>query len=126
MLDESTINTLCTHLKRTGFFGPTSYYLNPAANKEYSKQSVNGSVIDLPVLFLEAKYDGVCATALSTLSDAMRRYCRNLTQVSIESGHCSALECPREVNAVIARWLVTALPTFWPGYWIHPLISNKL
>lgn len=126
VLDESTFKTLSTHLKRTGFFGASAYYLNHAANAEYSKNAVNGGVLDIPALFIEAKYDGVCATALSNISDPMRKYCRNLTQVSVEAGHWVALECPREVNAAIARWLMTALPTTWPGYWTQPLVSNKL
>jgi soluble epoxide hydrolase/lipid-phosphate phosphatase len=126
VLDESTFNTLCIHLKRTGFFGASAYYLNHAANAAYSKKAVNGGVLDVPALFIEGKYDGVCATALSTVSDPMRRYCRNLTEVSIESGHWPGLECPQEVNAAIVRWLVTALPTAWPGFWRHPFVSNKL
>ncbi|KAG0649606.1 Bifunctional epoxide hydrolase 2 [Hyphodiscus hymeniophilus] len=117
VLDESTFNTLSDHLKRMGFFGPTSYYLNHAANKEYSERSLNGGVLDIPTLFIEAKFDGVCETSMSTLSDSMRRYCRDLTQVSIEAGHWVALERPQETNAAIARWLMTTLPTSWPGYY---------
>ena len=126
VLDESIFNSLCFHLKRTGFFGASSYYLNHAANEEYSKRSVNGGVLDVPVLFIEAKLDAVCDTALSGLSEPMRKYCRNLTQVSIESGHWAGLERAQEVNAAIARWLVTSLPTTWPGYWTHPLVSHKI
>lgn len=125
VLDESTFNTLCTHLKRTGFFGASSYYLNHAANAEYGKSVVNGGVLDFPALFIEAKYDGVCATALSNYSDPMRRYCRNLMECSIEAAHWVGLERPQEVNAAIARWLITALPTSWPGYWTRPLVSNN-
>jgi soluble epoxide hydrolase/lipid-phosphate phosphatase len=125
VLDEETFNTLCTHLKRTGFFGASSYYLNHAANVEYSKSVVNGGVLDIPVLFIEGKYDAVCATAVSSLSDPMRRYCRNLTESSTEGGHWIGLERPQEVNAAIARWLATTLPTSWPGYWKHPLVSNN-
>lgn len=87
VLDGSTFNTLYTHLKRIGFFGASSYYLNHAINAEYGKSVVNGGVLDVPTLFIEAKYDGVCATALSSLLDPMRRYCRNLTQCLIGAGH---------------------------------------
>jgi soluble epoxide hydrolase/lipid-phosphate phosphatase len=125
VLDESTFNTLCTYLKRTGFFGASAYYLNHAANRDYSQNSVNGGVLNVPSLFIEAKWDGTCATAVSNLSEPMRKYCRNLTEVSIEAGHWVGLERPLEVNVAIARWLVTALPTSWPGYWTHPLVSNK-
>jgi len=124
VLDESTFNSLCTHLTRTGFFGASAYYLNHAANVEYSKKALNGGILDVPTLFIEAKYDGTCATAASNLSEPMRRYCRNLTQCSVEAGHWVGLERPQEVNAAIARWLMTALPTSWPGHWTHPLVSN--
>lgn len=125
VLDESTFNTLRTHLTRTGFFGASAYYLNHAANVEYSKSAVNGGVLDVPALFIEAKFDRTCATAASSLAEPMRRYCRNLTQCSVEAGHWVGLECPLEVNSAIARWLMKALPTSWPGYWSHPLISNN-
>jgi soluble epoxide hydrolase / lipid-phosphate phosphatase len=125
VLDKSTFNTLCTHLKRNGFFSASAYYLNHTANAEYSKSVVNGGVLDVPALFIEAKYDGVCATALSSLSHPMRKYCRNLSECSIEAGHWVGLERPLQVNATIARWLVTTLPTSWPGYWTNPLVSNN-
>jgi soluble epoxide hydrolase/lipid-phosphate phosphatase len=116
VLDEPTFNTLCTHLKRNGFFGPSCYYLNHAANEMYSKNAVNGGVLDVPALFIEAKYDGVCNTAVSNLSDAMRKYCRKLTECSIDAGHWVGLERPMEVNAAIAQWLIMNMPKYWPGY----------
>jgi soluble epoxide hydrolase/lipid-phosphate phosphatase len=116
VLDESTFNTLCTHLKRNGFFGASAYYLNHAANEEYSKSAVNGGVLDVPALFIGSKYDAVCDTTISSLSEPMRRYCRKLTECVVDAGHWPGLECPREVNAVIARWLMSNLPTSWPGY----------
>jgi soluble epoxide hydrolase/lipid-phosphate phosphatase len=125
VLDKSTFDTLCAHFKHTGFFGASSYYNNHAANIDYAESVVNGGVLDMPVLFIEAKYDGVCETSLSNLSDPMRKYCRNLTQCSIEAGHWVGLERPQEVNAAIARWILTAQPTSWPGYWTHPHISNN-
>jgi soluble epoxide hydrolase / lipid-phosphate phosphatase len=125
VLDESTFQSLCTQHKRNGFFGPSSYYLNHAANEEYSKSARNGGVLEVPALFIEGKYDAVLGTSTSRLSEPMRRYGRNLTECSIEAGHWIGLERPREVNAAIARWIIMALPTSWPGYWTHPLVSNS-
>jgi soluble epoxide hydrolase/lipid-phosphate phosphatase len=44
----------------------------------------------------------------------MRKYCRNLTELTIRSGHWMAQEKPREVNAALARWLVSSVPARWP------------
>jgi hypothetical protein len=121
VLDELTLNTLCTHLKRTGFFGASSYYLNHAVNVEYSKSVVNGGVLDVPTLFIEAKYDGVCATALTSLSDPMRRYCRNLTQCSIEAGHVRIIDSLKSHPSLPTTLYCTLLSCtpFTPGVFPH-------
>jgi soluble epoxide hydrolase/lipid-phosphate phosphatase len=125
VLDESIFTSLRESLTRNGFFGPTSYYLNHDLNKTYSKSSTNGGVLNIPTLFIEARYDRVLSTSISRLSEPMRRYCHNLTECSIEAGHWVALERPQEVNAAIARWLVVTLPTWWPGFWHSPFVSNS-
>ena len=125
VLDESLFVSLADAMKRNGFFGPTAYYLNHDVNHAYSRSSVNGGVLTVPALFIEARFDRVLATSISRLSEPMRKYCRNLTECSIEAGHWVALERPQEVNAAIARWLITNLPTWWPGYWRTPFVSSS-
>jgi soluble epoxide hydrolase / lipid-phosphate phosphatase len=126
VLDESLFESLEDSLTRNGFFGPTAYYLNHDVNHIYSKSSTNGGVLTVPTLFIEARYDRVLATSTSRLSEPMRKYCRNLTECSIEAGHWVGLERPREVNAAIARWIITNLPAWWPGYWQNPFVSRPL
>ena len=124
VLDESLFASLRDSLMHNGFFGPTAYYLNHDVNHAYSQRSANDGVLTVPVLFIEARYDRVLSTSISRLSEPMRKYCRNLTECSIEAGHWVGLERPREVNAAIARWLVTTLPAWWPGYWRNPFVSR--
>jgi soluble epoxide hydrolase/lipid-phosphate phosphatase len=126
VLDESLFESLEGSLKRNGFFGPTAYYLNHDANHNYSTTSVDGGVLTVPALFIEARFDRVYTTSISRLCEPMRKYCQNLTECSIEAGHYVGIERPQEVNAAIARWLATNVPTWWPGYWRTPFVSSSL
>lgn len=101
--DPDLYTTASDAMKRTGFFGATSYYLNHAANAAYAEKSINGGFLDMPSLFIEAQHDAVCATNLSRMAEPMRRYCRNLTECSVNAGHWLQLEKPADVNAALAR-----------------------
>jgi pimeloyl-ACP methyl ester carboxylesterase len=118
LLDEAILSVEELHqyasaLRRNGFFGPDSYYMNDAANAEYGARAVNGGLIDMPVLFLLAEYDFFCECTRSSFADEMRRCCRNLTAVSISSGHWMAQEKPVELNAALAYWLASTAH-IWP------------
>jgi len=100
-------------LKRNGFFGPDSWYMNAERNMAYAREAENGGRIDLPVLFLHAAYDYVCETMTSRLAEPMRRSCPNLTEAVVKTGHWMAQEDPAAVNAHLARWLATKAGV-WP------------
>jgi len=100
-------------LDRTGFFGPDSWYMNRERNTDYAMRAANGGKLALPVLFLHAAYDTVCETVTSRLAEPMRRDCRDLTEVTVPSGHWMAQEKPVAVNAAIARWLAVRFPELW-------------
>ncbi len=80
------------------------------ANAEYAKAARNDAYLDMPVLFLNARYDYVCECTHSRLAEPMRKYCRNLTEETIRTGHWMAQEKPAEVNAALVKWLVTRVP----------------
>jgi len=101
-------------LERNGFFGPTSWYMNHAANGAYAQTAQNKGYLDMPALFLNAQYDNICDCTHTRLAEPMRKYCRNLTEVSLRSGHWMAQEKPMEVNAALVKWLATAVPESWP------------
>lgn len=101
-------------LETNGFFGPNSYYMNHAANSRYALEAANAGYLDIPTLFLAARYDFTCETINSRLGEPMRKYCRKLTEHSLASGHWMAQERPQEVNAMLASWLAREVPQHWP------------
>ncbi len=117
-MDASVVTRADLHayteaLTRNSFFGPDSYYLNHAANIAFTAKAVNDGVVELPALFMAARYDYVCETINSRLAEPMRGLCRNLTEVEIASGHWMAQEKPVEVNAALCNWLAKKLPALW-------------
>ena len=114
VVTEADLRIYAAALDRSGFFGPDSWYLNHAANEEYSSRAVNGGVLDLPVLFLGARWDFTCETVESNLADPMRQYCTDLTEAVIDTGHWMAQERPAEVNAAIVSWLRSSVIDHWP------------
>ncbi len=114
VLTEADENAYVAGLQRNGFFGADSWYMNPAANIEFAGRAKSGGRLSMPVLFLHAAYDYVCATLDSKLADPMRASCANLTEATVRSGHWMAQEQPVAVNAALAKWLAAQLPTLWP------------
>ena len=114
VVSESDLRVYAEALERNGFFGPDSYYVNHDANAEYASRAANGGVLDLPVLFLCARYDYVCETYHSRLADPMRKQCSDLSVHTVRSGHWMAQEKPRDVNAALVAWITARLPSLWP------------
>ena len=69
---------------------------------------------NVPILFLHARYDYVCETVESRLAEPMRKHCKDLTEVVVDSGHWMAQEQPQAVNAALTRWIATQLNEVWP------------
>lgn len=101
-------------LEGSGFFGPSSFYMNHEANSAYSERSVNDGYLDMPVLFLTAAYDYVCECVDSKLPQPMRQYCRRLSEATVKSGHWMAQEKPLDVNNALIKWMATEVQTAWP------------
>ncbi len=114
VVTEEDLSIYVAALERNGFHGPSSWYMNHRANTEYANTARNGGYLDMPVLFLAARYDYVCECTHSRLAEPMRTYCRHLTEETIRSGHWMAQEKPLEVNAALVKWLATAVPGVWP------------
>lgn len=114
IVTEEDLSIYVSALERNGFYGPTCWYLNHAVNAEYAMTALNGGYLDMPVLFLNARYDYVCECTHSRLADPMRTYCHQLTEETIRSGHWLAQEKPVEVNAALVKWLTTTVPDVWP------------
>jgi pimeloyl-ACP methyl ester carboxylesterase len=113
VLTEADQRGYADALKRHGFFGPDSWYMNAERNIAFASQAKNGGRIELPVLFLHAAYDWVCETRKSRLAGPMRANCPNLSEATTNTGHWMAQEDPGFVNAEVARWLEAKLPEVW-------------
>jgi pimeloyl-ACP methyl ester carboxylesterase len=118
-LDEDVVSAedfsvYCEALERNGFFGPSAWYVNIEANAAYAASSVNGGKLEMPVLFVGAMYDYTCETVTSRAKEPMEALCSHLTLEVIRSGHWMAQEKPLEVNAVLVKWLATAVADSWP------------
>ena len=114
VVSATELSAYAAALRRNGFFGPNSYYMNHQANAQYAEQAMAGGYLDMPTLFLAAEYDYTCETITSRLAEPMATYCRDLTTATIRSGHWMAQERPIEVNAALAHWLATRVPDGWP------------
>ena len=110
VVTEQDLSIYAAALTKNGAFGPASWYMNHGPNAEYGKKVLNGGRLDMPVLFLNARYDYTCECIVSPLAEPMRRLCSNLTEQIIDSGHWMAQERPIEVNAALARWLMRDVP----------------
>jgi pimeloyl-ACP methyl ester carboxylesterase len=113
ILTESDMHAYASALKRNGFFGPDSWYMNHEVNAAYGRESLNDGYLDMPVLLLEAEYDYTCDCVGSRLSEPTKKYCRDLIIKRIKSGHWMAQEKPAEVNAHLVQWLVSRVPQVW-------------
>lgn len=70
----------------------------------------------MPTLFISAKYDTICDTVTSPLAENQRKFCKNLTEASVDAGHWVAMEKPGEVNTIITKWIEEKCKDSWPGY----------
>ena len=109
---EADLQVYADGLRRNTFFGPDSYYMNTESNAAYVSSAKED--LDVPILFLHARYDYVCETVESRLAEPMRKHCKDLTEVVVDSGHWMAQEQPQAVNAALTRWIATQLNEVWP------------
>lgn len=114
VLTDEDFHRYTSSLDRNGFFGPGSWYMNPERNIAFLREAKGDGRISLPVLFLHAAYDYICATVDTRLTEPMRENCSDLTEATVASGHWMGQEKPMEVNAALARWLAVKLPQLWP------------
>ncbi len=110
VISEDELAVYAHSLRNNGFFGPNSWYMNHNANTVYFAEAINNGVIEMPALFIAARYDYVCESINARLAEPMRQRCRHLTEVAIDSGHWMAQEKPFEVNRELVRWLVNEVP----------------
>jgi soluble epoxide hydrolase/lipid-phosphate phosphatase len=105
-LDEQLYAALLTSRRRHGFGPPTAYYLNHGANAAYAATEINGGVLGVPVLFVDARHDAVCSVSTTPLMGAGQRAAvPDLTVAQVEAEHWLMLEAPGAVNEALEGWL---------------------
>ena len=115
--EEDIFDAVMDSMKRNTYFGPTAYYLNHKVNAAYNEEErcPTKAVLEMPVLFVDALFDGVCTeSGAKGLYEPMRKKCKDLREVEIEAGHWVNMEKPREVNSAMAKWLVGRVSGWWP------------
>jgi hypothetical protein len=75
VLSEETLSSYVSALERNGFYAPACWYLNNGANAAYARTAQYDGYLNLPVLFLHARYDYVFESTHSRLAEPMRTYC---------------------------------------------------
>ncbi len=113
VISQADADVFSESLARNGFFGPNSWYMNAANNLAYAQKARANWRLMMPVLFLHARYDYVCATAGTRLSEPMRAACADYADAIVDTGHWMAQEKPAEVNSHLARWLASRFPQLW-------------
>lgn len=105
-IDKETFEELVSAMEKTGWWPADAWYSNHQANKAFNlKNTKNDAHLEFPVLFIEAAYDTICDTAISRLAGNQEKLVKDLTFVSLKSGHFVPVEKPQEVNEAIASWL---------------------
>jgi pimeloyl-ACP methyl ester carboxylesterase len=105
MLSQADFESLVSAFQSTGFAGANAWYMNDAANLTYAAHAPQFGRLTLPALFLHASRDQTCDTVHSRLANPMREDCKDLSEVTIDSGHEVMLEQPNELNEAIKVWL---------------------
>ena len=117
LLSEEDFRAYAASLKRNGFFGPDSWYMNPQANAAYQARACQSTAASWPCRVALPP----CRIRLRLRDHALRRWpsrcagaCAGLTRSSVlATGHWMAQEKPVEVNAALARWLAAQFPALW-------------
>jgi pimeloyl-ACP methyl ester carboxylesterase len=102
---EADVDTYAAAFKKSGFFGPVSFYRNMDANWERSKD-IPPSVYTMPTGFLTGSLDPVNVMmpgAVETMAEVLPDF-RSATIVE-GAGHWVQQEAPEETNAALLHFL---------------------
>jgi pimeloyl-ACP methyl ester carboxylesterase len=105
VLTEESLCAYAAALGRNGFFGPDAWYMNAQRNAAFSARAPDRGRLAMPVHFIHAAYDWICATSGTRLADPLRASCGRLTESTVQGGHWLQQEKPVEVNRHLAAWL---------------------
>lgn len=107
LVPPEDFDTIVAAFEQTGFAGSCAWYLNDDANMAFASSAPNFGRLDLPVLFLDGRWDTTSDSTRSRFAEPMRADCANLTELAFDGGHELMVERPDEVNDAIDSWLAT-------------------
>ena len=107
LVPPADFDSIVAAFEQTGFAGPCAWYLNDDANIAFAGTAPNFGRLDLPVLFLDGRWDATSDTTRSRLAEPMRADCARLSELVVDAGHELMVEQPDEVNRSIESWLAT-------------------
>ena len=107
VLSEGDFAALVRAFTTTGFRGANSWYLNDETNLAYAATAPDGGKLQMPVLFVHARWDPTCLTLGTALAEPMRTDCGNLAEAVVDSGHYVSLENPQGLETALGSWLAS-------------------
>ena len=89
---------------KTGFEGPCNWYRTRRLNWEQDQNipAATRNHLPQPVLFIQAKYDGIL---IPKLSQGMEKAIPNLTRAEVPASHWALWHTPEQTNDTIQKWI---------------------
>ncbi|KAI4629798.1 uncharacterized protein J4E87_002985 [Alternaria ethzedia] len=85
-----------------GIHPTLNWYRQRRTNWEEDQALLDKKIINQPVLFIQAKHDGVLKPAMAK---SMDNFIPKLTKGEVEAAHWALIQKPEETNAIIRQWL---------------------
>ncbi|KAK4618243.1 Epoxide hydrolase [Fulvia fulva] len=101
LLTDQELEVYVAKYSRNGLHGPCNWYRTRRANFE-DDQSLLGSTIDIPVLYIAAARDRVFSPSLT---HDMEQCVPQLLRASVDAHHYAHVEKWQDVNGILSAWL---------------------
>ncbi|KAI6787878.1 hypothetical protein KC327_g18498 [Hortaea werneckii] len=104
LLDDEEMDFYVQQLTKTGFEGPCNWYRTRRLNWEQDQNipAATRNHLPQPVLFIQAKYDGIL---IPKLSQGMEKAIPNLTRAEVPASHWALWHTPEQTNDTIQKWI---------------------
>ncbi|KAI7230267.1 alpha/beta-hydrolase [Hortaea werneckii] len=104
LLDDEEIDFYVQQFTKNGFEGPCNWYRTRRLNWEQDQNipAATRNHLPQPVLFIQAKYDGIL---IPKLSQGMEKAIPNLTRAEVPASHWALWHTPELTNETIQKWI---------------------
>lgn len=101
LLSDAEMDYYVSEYSRHGMHGTLNWYRTREVNWR-EDQGLKTSMIDVPVLFVQANKDNVL---LPSLSKGMEKDIPKLSRADLNAGHWALWQAKDEVNDILRKWL---------------------